>query len=350
MTGHAVVVGGTGVTGGAIVDRLAGAGWDVVSLSRRPRPERPGRAVAVDLLDRDGAREALAGLHETTHVFYAAYLMKPTFAEEVEPNVALLANAVDAIAAVAPNLRHVNLIEGGKWYGFQLGPTRTPVREDAPRHLPPNFYYDQQDWLEAAAGRHGFGWSALRPEAVIGYALGNPMNLGMAITVYAEICAELGVPFAFPGSLATWDSVYELTDARLLARAAEWAATTPAAAGEAFNITNGDVFRWSTLWPRLAETYRLPHAEPRPMRLAEVMADKAPVWDRIVARHGLVATKFEETASWPFADAILNMGSDIFRSTMKARRHGFDGFVESERSFAEFVDGLRRDKIIPGRR
>ncbi len=65
MTGHAVVVGGTGVSGGAIVDRLAGTGWDVVSLSRRPRPDRPGRGTAVDLLDRDGAREALAGLHET---------------------------------------------------------------------------------------------------------------------------------------------------------------------------------------------------------------------------------------------------------------------------------------------
>jgi nucleoside-diphosphate-sugar epimerase len=246
-------------------------------------------------------------------------------------------------------LEHVNLVEGGKWYGFQLGPTRTPVTEDAPRHLPPNFYYDQQDWLESAAAKYGFGWSALRPEAVIGYALGNPMNLGLAITVYAEICAELGVPFSFPGSLETWDSLYELTDGRLLAQAAEWAATTPAAAGEAFNITNGDVFRWSTFWPRLAEIYGLPYAEPRPMWLAAVMPDKAPVWDHIVAKHGLAPTKFEEIASWQFADAILHMGNDIFRSTMKARRFGFDGFVESDRSFAEFVVRLRESRIIPVR-
>jgi hypothetical protein len=51
--------------------------------------------------------------------------------------------------------------------------------------MPPNFYYDQQDWLEVAAARHGFTWSALRPEAVCGFAAGNPMNLMMAIAVYA---------------------------------------------------------------------------------------------------------------------------------------------------------------------
>ncbi len=43
-----------------------------------------------------------------------------------------------------------------------------------------------------------------------------------------------------------------MTDAKLLARQLLWAATTPAAANQDFNVVNGDVFRWSWMWGRLA--------------------------------------------------------------------------------------------------
>ncbi|MET4240765.1 putative oligopeptide transporter (OPT) family protein [Bradyrhizobium sp. RT10b] len=43
-----------------------------------------------------------------------------------------------------------------------------------------------------------------------------------------------------------------MTDARLLARRLEWAATTGVARNNAFNVVNGDVFRWSWMWARLA--------------------------------------------------------------------------------------------------
>ena len=35
---------------------------------------------------------------------------------------------------------------------MHLGPYPTPSREDDPRHLPPNFHYDQQDLLIVRAG------------------------------------------------------------------------------------------------------------------------------------------------------------------------------------------------------
>jgi hypothetical protein len=85
----------------------------------------------------------------------------------------------------------------------------------------------------------------------------------MAIAVYAAICGELGVPFSFPGKRGAWTALYEVTDARILAQAAHWAATTPSAAGEAFNITNGDDFRWCNMWPKFADMFGLPNAEPR---------------------------------------------------------------------------------------
>jgi nucleoside-diphosphate-sugar epimerase len=346
---QAVVVGGRGVIGRALIDHLTqDPDWDVVALARGGADfDTAARFVSVDLSDRDGARAKLAELDQATHVFYAAYQAMPTLAEEVAPNVTLLANSVEALAAAAPGLRHVNLMEGGKWYGCHLGPFRTPAVEDDPRHMPPNFYYDQQDWLQAAAERHGFSWSALRPEAVCGFAVGNPMNLMMAIAVYAAICLELDVPFSFPGKPAAWTAIYEVTDARLLAQAAEWAATSPSCESQAFNVTNGDVFRWCNLWPKLADSFGLQSAEPRHLSLARFMSDKAPVWERIVARHDLQPHAFDDIVSWGFADAIFGSEWDIARSTLKARRYGFDAFIETDRMFSELFDDLQRKRIIP---
>jgi hypothetical protein len=77
------------------------------------------------------------------------------------------------------------------------------------------------------------------------------------------------------------------------------------------------------------------------------MADKAPVWDRIVAKHGLQPYPFDEVVSWGFADAIFGTEWDIARSTLKARRHGFDGFIETDRMFTELLTDLGHDRVIP---
>ena len=77
------------------------------------------------------------------------------------------------------------------------------------------------------------------------------------------------------------------------------------------------------------------------------MADKEPVWDRIVAKHDLRPYAFEDIVSWGFADAIFGTEWDIARSTLKARRHGFDAFIETDRMFTELFADLRRNHIIP---
>src|SRR6516164_8100047 len=80
-----------------------------------------------------------------THVFFSAYTERPTWAEMVAPNQTMLVNLMDAIETASPDLAHINLMHGTKWYGNHLGPFKTPAKEDDPRHMPPNFYYDQQD-------------------------------------------------------------------------------------------------------------------------------------------------------------------------------------------------------------
>jgi nucleoside-diphosphate-sugar epimerase len=346
---HAVVVGAVGVIGRAIVERLTSdPDWAVVALSRRtPDFETSARHISVDLRDRAQAAATLAELTDTTHVFYAGYQAMPTRSQEVAPNLELLVNAVEPIAAAAPGLRHVNLMQGGKYYGCHLGPFKTPAHEDDARHLPPNFYYDQQDWLMAAAAKGEWTWSALRPEAVCGFAVGNPMNLTMVIAVYAAICRELGVPFAFPGKPGAWTALYEVTDARILAHAAEWASTTPGCAGEAFNITNGDYFRWCNVWPAFAEHFGLEHAPPRHISLPEFMADKAPVWEAIVERHGLLPYAYDDIASWGFGDAIFGSDWDIARSTTKCRAYGFDDFIDSQTMFTGLFAELAERRVIP---
>ena len=72
----------------------------------------------------------------------------------------------------------------------------------------------------------------------------SPPTMGVTLAVYGAICRETRRGFHFPGSREQWEAVTDVTDAGLLADHLVWAATTPAAANEALNIVNGDVFRW----------------------------------------------------------------------------------------------------------
>jgi nucleoside-diphosphate-sugar epimerase len=347
----ALVVGARGVIGGNLVNHLEElGGWQVVGLSRRGgEATRTVRHVNVDLLDAEDTRRALVGLDDVTHVFYAAYQDRPSFAELVEPNQRMLVNVLEAIEPVAAGLRHVQLMQGYKVYGAHLGPFKTPAREDDPLHMPPEFNVEQQAFLEATQRGKDWTWSALRPSVVCGFALGIPMNLAMVIAVYATISKHLDVPLRFPGRPGAYHSLIEMTDAGLLAHAMVWAATDPAAANQAYNINNGDLFRWDEMWPRLAEYFDLPVAPGLPISLATVMADKEPVWNEIVAEHGLRPTSYRDVSSWAFGDAVFSWDYDLIADGSKARRHGFHHYVDTAGMFTSIFDDMRARGIIPPR-
>jgi nucleoside-diphosphate-sugar epimerase len=305
------------------------------------------RHVPVDLLDAAATAAAFRGVGEVTHLFYCGYAERSTAEELIAINTAMLRHALDGVEAAAPDLERVVLIEGTKYYGSHLGPFKTPAKESDPRIATPHFYYAQEDLLiERQAGK-SWSWAALRPHSVCGFALGSPMNLLTALGTYGAICRELGQPFAFPGKPRAFETLYQVTDAGLLSRAMVWAATSPGCANQAFNLTNGDLFRWRNLWPRLAEFFGVPAAEPLPMKLVEWMADKAPVWERIVAKHGLQPHRFGELASWPFADYVFATDYDVISDMGKARRHGFCESVDSEAMFLDLLAGLREQRILP---
>lgn len=345
---QALVVGANGVIGRKLIEELALQGWQVVGLSRRGGVNRPQvRYLAVDLLDAQAARDVLHLLTQVSHIFYAAYQDAPDWAGLVAPNLAMLTNVVEALEPVAKGLEHISLMQGYKVYGAHLGPFKTPARESDAGHMPPEFNVDQQSYLEQRQQGKRWRWSAIRPSVVGGFSLGNPMNLALTLAVYASVSKALGLPLRFPGKPGAYHSLLEMTDAGLLARATLWAATEPAAANQAFNINNGDLFRWSEMWPKIADYFGLDTAPPLPMPLEQMMADKAALWQTLAQQHDLAVTDYRAVAGWHFADFVFSWDYDMFADGSKARRFGFNQFVETEAMFFALFDEFRRRRIIP---
>ncbi|CAH1194236.1 hypothetical protein PAECIP111892_01491 [Paenibacillus auburnensis] len=349
MRKTALVIGAGGVIGSNLIEHLVTLPeWDIIGVSRRggDNTERI-RYISADLLDALDTRQKLGSLKEVTHIFYAAYQDRPTWAELVPPNLAMLVNVVEAVEPVARGLQHISLMQGYKVYGAHLGPFKTPARETDANHMPPEFNIDQQNFLEQRQAGKQWTWSALRPSVVCGVALGNPMNLAMVIAVYASMSKELGIPLRFPGKPGAYHSLLEMTDAGLLAKATVWAATDERCANQAFNITNGDLFRWDELWPKIAAYFGLETAPPLQMSLSVVMGDKEPLWNAMLKKYNLIPNSYQSVSSWAFGDFVFSWDYDLFADSSKARRAGFHEFIDTELMFQEIFDLLRERKIIP---
>ena len=350
---HALVVGALGVIGRYIVERLLKEeDWSVVGLSRRAADAGPRyRHVRVDLLDQRSVAARLDDLSETTHIFYAAF--QPStgaaagYAANVGPNRDMLVNAVSAIDAVSTVLRRIVLVTGTKYYGAHLGPFKTPARESDPRHMPPDYYFDQIDWLTDFQRGKSWDWVELRPQTLCGFAPGTPMSLAPAIAVYAAISKELGLPLRFPGKPGAYSSIYQVTESMHFANAALWAATESRCGREAFNITNGDYFRWKNLWPKLAATFDMAVGDPQAISLTQHMADKEPLWQAMTAKYGLKPYAYDQIVAWPFADYVFGCDWDVMSDVTKSRRFGFYDVVDSEEMFVRLLGRFRAERIVP---
>lgn len=345
----AVVIGATGVSGRALIAHLEQQpDWNVIGVSRSaPYFETSASFVHADLMDEASCRDAFKDLAAATHVFYTAYKDSPVIAETRAPNTRMFQNALTAIEAVAPDLQHVCLLQGTKYYGQYLGPFKTPAKESDPRIAAPHFYYDQQNFLEERRQGKNWSWSAARPHVICGYALGNPLNLISTLCAYAAIKRELGLPFTFPGKPGAFTSIYQATDSGLLARAMVWMATSPQCADEAFNITNGDFFRYQNLWPAFADYFGMEPGGVETEDLTVFMDGKDALWDEIVRKYGLEPNPLSRIANWPFANYAFSNDWDVMSDTTKCRKYGFLEFIDSQEMFLGHFDYLRQNKIVP---
>ncbi|HEX9466409.1 MAG TPA: SDR family oxidoreductase [Alphaproteobacteria bacterium] len=341
-----LVAGGSGIVGHAVVRELKRQGGTVRTLARRPIAGM--ETIAVDLTDPEATASALRSAADTTHLFYAALSQDPDLAVEAERNGRMLGNLLDGLEAVRAPLQRVVSYEGFKIYGIHLGAhVRTPARETDPPHMPPNIYLAQRAQLQARAAKSRWDNVALRPDVVVGDIFGNPMNIALVVGVFAELSREFGVPMRFPGTAKAYRQLVQFTDAGLLARASLWAATEEKASGEAFNITNGDVFRWERMWEDVARHLGLDIAPPVPLVLARHMADKGPVWKEIARKHGLLQPDLAKLVGWPFGDFIFHTETDVISDVNKIHEFGFGERMNSTKSLIAAIDGLKRQKVLP---
>ncbi|MBS4074884.1 SDR family oxidoreductase [Ameyamaea chiangmaiensis] len=354
MSHKALIVGATGIVGQNLANRLVAEGWTVHGLARRVESLPPTvRPIAADTLDPVALRAALSDV-VPTHVFFATWTRRATERENRVANSAMLRNVLEALPRPEA-LVHGSLVTGLKHYlgpfeAYATGqPPVTPFRESMPRLAVENFYYDQEDVLFEAAERHGFSWSVHRPHTIIGHAVGNVMNMGTTLAVYASLCRETGLPFVFPGSPTQWNSLTDVTDAGQLASQILWAATNPAGANEAFNIVNGDVFRWNWLWPQLAGWFGL-EAAPYPggpTSLEQTLAGQADTWAAMARAHGLREGVLDRLASAWHTDADLGRPIECVTDMSKSRALGFTGYRPTLTSFLDLFERLRAERYIP---
>ncbi len=352
------VVGASGVVGRALLEHLSTYGEEVVGVSRRPPADLDAiNFVPLDLLDQNACTQAAGtAFNGVTHLVYAALFEKPGLIagwheeDQMQTNLAMIQNLLSPLAD-SKTLRHVTLLQGTKAYGAHVVPMKLPGLERDPRHDHENFYWLQEDYLKQLHHRLGWQYTIWRPQIIIGHALHAPMNLLAAIGVYAALQKENRLPLSYPGGPA---GVAEAIDADLLAKAIRFSFDNTAFNNEIFNITNGDVFRITDLWPALAGMFDMEVGNPTRRLLSGELYKEEDAWQVIVNKHGLQPHSIRDLVgdSFFYADALFNSYSDVapppaLLSTIKLREAGFHDCVDTELMFQRWFDRLRALKILP---
>ncbi|MGB7306557.1 MAG: SDR family oxidoreductase [Burkholderiaceae bacterium] len=350
----ALVVGDTGMVGRYLTNQLLSVGqWQVCGLSRSGR-SNTYTCLNADLSDGAAIVSALKEHRDISHVFYAGRSPDPDPQTECDTNTRMFVNLVQAMDEAGVRYEHIQLMQGLKWYGSQAGPWRTPAREDDPRHDSPNFYYDQHDWLLAhqrtqskAHGANRWHWSAVRPHQVAGFSDTYPHNIAGVIALYGSFCSDQGASLDFPGTRACYESLSMLMDATLMARAMIFIATSPKTRNKAFNIGNGDYFRWQNLWPVLADFFKVPCGQVTDISLEDRFGGQGAQWRAICDRHQLAVPDMNQIGNWRYGDFSFRAGWDDMADINAIRKSGFSEWRDSEQVLLNTLQQYRSERIIP---
>jgi nucleoside-diphosphate-sugar epimerase len=364
-----LVAGASGLVGHAAVQHFAVLpDWEVIGISRRTPADIEGATLlSVDLTDAETCARTVGGLGDVTHVVYAALHEVPglfpgwTQDDTIARNGMMLKNLFEPLRRVATNLEHVSLLHGTKAYGLHhpsIGRqgVRNPLREREPRREHPNFYFVQEDYLREQQQRGAWAMTVFRPTVIYGDAAGNNMNPIPVIAAYAALLREEGRPLDFPGRDGV-QTLREAVDAELVAHALAWAATALAARDETFNLTNGDVFLWDTVWPAIAETLGMEPGAHRPVSLAEELPKRDGQWAALVEAYDLRAPRrlldFVGYNSLVYTDMVLSGAPaptiPILNSTINVRQAGFCECIDTEDMFRTWFGRLQQQRILPPR-
>jgi nucleoside-diphosphate-sugar epimerase len=319
-----IVAGATGVTGASAVAAFLAAGWEVHATARRapPRPVAGAHHHCADLLDPAACAALLQQTGPVDAVAFCAISEVPgslvekwTDPGQVERNRAMLVHLLDAVLAASPAFRHIAVVHGTKAYGVHLPGARLslPHREDDPRVEHENFYFAHEDELARRARGQDWSWTIFR---------------------------------AGPD-----EGLFEVVDADLLGRAMVWAMDAASARGEIFNIANGDVARWRSLWPVIAHACGATPGADRPGQSCVALARAlTPEWADAVARHGLAAPADLGAflgESFALLDFALPSGIVSVMSTIKLRKAGFHGCEDTPERLRAWLARWQAEGLLP---
>jgi nucleoside-diphosphate-sugar epimerase len=228
----ALVTGGNGITGSALVDHLAWKTLDmeweqivVTSFSplRIPIQDPRLRFVQLDFSQEPESliEQMRATCGKVTHAYFASYIHRIQFSELNIANEKLFKNFLTSLLAVAPNLQNVTLETGGEvshprlppsynhktdilhsqYYGGYIRVVEVPHREVQARQGPAaeNFYYQQEDLLKQQQQGQKWTYNIIRPEGITGHTLKpNGMNWALSFAIYLLVCKELDIEATLP--------------------------------------------------------------------------------------------------------------------------------------------------------
>nr|AZB52808.1 iridoid synthase [Centranthera grandiflora] len=358
----ALIVGVTGIAGSGLAETLSnsdtpGGPWKVYGVARRPCPDWLTTLnviyIQCDITNTDETRSKLSPLTDITHVFYVSW----TGSEDCQLNALMFRNILDSIVPNSPSLKHLSLQTGIKYYWGNMAemdstnlPHDCPYYENLPRLKQANFYYDLEDLVhQTALTKTTLTWSVHRPALIFGFSPCSMMNTVSTLCVYAAICKHEGKPLVYTGTEVSWTCLWDAVDSDLLAEHFVWAATRPEAKNQAFNVNNGDVFKWKHLWGVLAREFGLEavgYEGKEPVLLEEVMKEKEGVWEEIVKEKGLVPTKLRDIAAFWLVDVVFR-NKETLCSMNKNKEFGFLGFRDTTKSFVNSIKKMRAYKFIP---
>ncbi len=359
MGNKVLIAGATGMVGhAALVYFSASPDWDVVAVSRRvPDCAAPFEHIAVDLTDEKACRDVFGRRSDITHVIYAALhdRVQPDAewpgTDSVSANLSMLRNLLEPLRKSSTQLHHVTTLQGTKAYGVHVGQQiPVPAKERWPRFEHKNFYWQQEDYIREAQQSQSWHWTIFRPQIIFGYSIGSPMNHIPVIGVLAAICREENLPMGFPGRSS---SILEAIDARLLARAFEWAAIADTSHNQIFNITNGDVFVWRNVWPTIANTLGTEAGPDNPLSVREFLQEKESTWEDIVRKYKLRPLNLRDLIGQSGAHADMgfrygtNQSQSALVSTIKLRQSGFHACMDTEDAFQDWFRFYEQQRVLP---
>ncbi|KAL2362490.1 hypothetical protein RJZ56_004623 [Blastomyces dermatitidis] len=324
------------------------------------------------------------------YVFFYSYIQVPpktegsiwSDAQEMcNVNGALLSNFIQALKLASITPKRFMLQTGAKSYGAHLGTAKSPQVESDPRvTIEPNFYYDQEDLLFQYCEETGTEWNVVRPSFILGAAKDAAMNLAYSLGVFAAVHEHLGKPLVFPGNIASFDVIRDLSSAMLNSYMAEWAVLNPVGPNEAFNACDCSAVTPGALWTALAKMYGIeckvpdPNAEyqsltlpfdppprgfgpPEKIEFTYSIAAWAydpqvhTAWQELTQKHGLVhnpfATPADRNRIFGFTDTAILGGTPVHFSMDKSRKLGWHGTADSFASLRNVLEEFVQMKMLP---